>query len=100
MTNSLEAKNLVKSYKGKVVVDDISINVKRGEIVGLLGPNGAGKTTTFSIILGLIPQNSGQVFLENEDITELPMYVRARKGIGLLPQEPSIFQKLSVEDNL
>jgi lipopolysaccharide export system ATP-binding protein len=100
MKDYLEAKNLKKSYQKKKVVDDVSINVKKGEIVGLLGPNGAGKTTIFSLILGLIPQDSGQIFLDGEDITGFPMYIRARKGLCLLPQEPSAFRKLSVEDNI
>jgi lipopolysaccharide export system ATP-binding protein len=100
MNTFLETKNLEKSYHDKKVVDDVSIKVNRGEIVGLLGPNGAGKTTTFSLILGLIPQDKGQVFLDKEDITNLPMYTRSRQGICLLPQEPSVFRKLSVEDNL
>lgn len=100
MKNSLEAIKLEKSYQKKKVVDNVSINVKKGEIVGLLGPNGAGKTTTFSLILGLIPKDSGRIYLDEEDITELPMYARARKGLCLLPQEASAFRKLSVEDNL
>jgi len=100
MKDYLEAKNLKKSYQKKNVVDDISIDVKKGEIVGLLGPNGAGKTTIFSLILGLIPQDSGQIFLDGEDITGFPMYIRARKGLCLLPQEPSSFRKLTVEDNI
>ena len=98
--SSLEAVGLEKSYRKKKVVDDISIHVKKGEIVGLLGPNGAGKTTTFSLILGLIPQDAGHVYLDGEDITDLPMYTRARKGLCLLPQEPSAFRKLKVKDNL
>jgi lipopolysaccharide export system ATP-binding protein len=100
MNDHLEAVGLEKNYHGKKVVDDVSIQVKKGEIVGLLGPNGAGKTTTFSMILGLTPQDSGKVILDGEDITPLPMYVRARKGLCLLPQEPSSFRKLSVGDNL
>lgn len=100
MRDFLEAKKLVKSYRRKKVVDDVSLVVKKGEIVGLLGPNGAGKTTTFSLILGLIPGDSGRIYLHGEDITEFPMYARARKGLSLLPQEPSAFRKLSVEDNL
>jgi lipopolysaccharide export system ATP-binding protein len=100
MNNFLEAINLEKSYRKKKVVDRVSLKVQRGEVVGLLGPNGAGKTTTFSLILGLIPKDSGKIYLDEEDITELPMYARARKGLCLLPQEPSIFRKLSVEDNL
>lgn len=100
MKDCLEAVKLEKSYGKKKVVDNISLNVKKGEIVGLLGPNGAGKTTTFSIILGLIPKNSGKIYLNGEDITDLPMYMRARKGLCLLPQDPSAFRKLSVEDNI
>jgi lipopolysaccharide export system ATP-binding protein len=100
MNNFLEAINLEKSYRKKKVVDRVSLKVQKGEVVGLLGPNGAGKTTTFALILGLIPKDSGKIYLDGEDITELPMYARARKGLCLLPQEPSIFRKLSVEDNL
>ena len=100
MNDRLEALKLEKSYRKKKVLKGISLYVSKGEIVGLLGPNGAGKTTTFSLILGLIPQNAGQVFLDGEEITALPMYIRARKGLCLLPQEPSAFRKLSVEDNL
>ncbi|HDZ27493.1 hypothetical protein LCGC14_0634820 [marine sediment metagenome] len=100
MKDSLEAIKLEKSYQKKKVVDNVSISVKKGEVVGLLGPNGAGKTTTFSLILGLIPKDSGRIFLDEEDITDLPMYARARKGLCLLPQEASAFRRLSVEDNL
>lgn len=100
MKSCLKAVNLVKSYIGKKVVDDVSIEIRKGEIVGLLGPNGAGKTTSFSLILGLIPQDSGRVFLDDEEITDYPMYLRAQKGICLLPQDPSAFRKLTVEDNL
>jgi lipopolysaccharide export system ATP-binding protein len=100
MEFQLEAMNLKKSYKQKTVVDDVSIKVKRGEVVGLLGANGAGKTTTFSLILGLIPKDGGQIFLDGDDISGLPMYMRAQKGLSLLPQEPSAFRKLSVEQNL
>jgi lipopolysaccharide export system ATP-binding protein len=100
MKRRLEAVGLTKFYHKKEVVSDVSITVEKGEVVGLLGPNGAGKTTTFSLILGLIHQDAGQVFLGDEDITGLPMYIRARKGICLLPQESSAFRKLSVEDNL
>lgn len=100
MGNCLEAMGLEKSFHKKKVVDEISITVEKGKIVGLLGPNGAGKTTTFSLILGLVHQDAGQIFLDGEDITGLPMYIRARKGLCLLPQEPSAFRKLSVEDNL
>jgi lipopolysaccharide export system ATP-binding protein len=100
MKDSLEAIKLEKSYQKKKVVDNVSLVVKKGEVVGLLGPNGAGKTTTFSLILGLIPKDSGRIYLDEEDITELPMYARARKGLCLLPQEASAFRRLSVEDNL
>jgi len=100
MNNHLEAVRLEKNYHNKRVVDSVSIQVKKGEIVGLLGPNGAGKTTTFSMILGLVSHDSGTVMLDGEDISSLPMYVRARKGLCLLPQEPSAFRKLSVGDNL
>ena len=96
----LRAENLVKRYKARTVVNDVSIEVSQGEIVGLLGPNGAGKTTSFYMIVGLIKPNEGEIFLENEKITELPMYKRAQKGIGYLAQEASIFRKLSVEDNI
>ena len=91
---------LVKIYGRRKVVKGVSIEVSQGEIVGLLGPNGAGKTTTFYMVVGFIRPNEGRVFLDSEDITELPMYKRARKGIGYLPQEPSVFRKLSVEDNI
>ena len=100
MRSCLKAAHLAKSYHGKKVVDDVSVEIRRGEIVGLLGPNGAGKTTTFSLILGLIARDSGRIFLDDEDITDYPMYLRAQKGICLLPQDPSVFRKLSVEDNL
>lgn len=100
MRDYLEAKELEKNYHQKKVVDNVSIKVKKGEIVGLLGPNGAGKTTTFSLILGLISKDSGRVYMEGEDITDLPMYIRARKGLCLLPQEPSAFRDLTVEENL
>jgi lipopolysaccharide export system ATP-binding protein len=100
MKDSLKAVDLEKSFGIKKVVDKVTIEVGRGEIVGLLGPNGAGKTTTFSMMLGLVPQDGGRVFLRGEDITDLPMYLRARKGLCLLPQEPSSFRKLTVEDNL
>lgn len=96
----LLARNLRKTYRGRAVVDDVSLEVAPGEIVGLLGPNGAGKTTTFYMVVGLTPPDSGQVFLGDDDITELPMYLRAQRGISYLPQEPSIFRKMSVEDNL
>ncbi len=100
MKDTLEAIKLEKSYQKKKVVDNVSLSVKKGEVVGLLGPNGAGKTTTFSLILGLIPKDSGRIYLDEEDITDLPMYARARKGLCLLPQEASAFRRLSVEDNL
>lgn len=96
----LESRNLKKLYGRRTVVNDVSIQVKQGEIVGLLGPNGAGKTTTFYMTVGFISPNEGRVFLDDEDITKLPMYRRARRGIGYLPQEPSVFRKLSVEDNI
>lgn len=96
----LKAENLVKKYKQRTVVNDVSFNVKQGEIVGLLGPNGAGKTTSFYMIVGLIKPNEGKIFLEDEDITKDPMYRRAQKGIGYLAQEASVFRKLSVEDNI
>jgi lipopolysaccharide export system ATP-binding protein len=96
----LRSENLVKIYKKRRVVNDVSIEVKQGEIVGLLGPNGAGKTTTFYMIIGFIKPESGKVLIGDEDITNLPMYERARKGIGYLSQEPSIFRKLSVEQNI
>lgn len=91
---------LRKSYKKKFVVNEISFNVKQGEIVGLLGPNGAGKTTTFYMVMGLVKPFSGNIYLDNIDITMLPMYKRARLGIGYLAQEPSVFRKLTVEENL
>ncbi|MGD9344996.1 MAG: LPS export ABC transporter ATP-binding protein [Candidatus Aminicenantes bacterium] len=100
MNNYLEAVGLEKIYHKKKVVDNVSIRVEKGEIVGLLGPNGAGKTTSFSLILGLVPQDGGRITLDGEDITDLPMYLRARKGLCLLPQEPSVFRKLTVDDNL
>jgi lipopolysaccharide export system ATP-binding protein len=100
MRSCLKAIHLCKSYGKKKVVSDVSVEINRGEIVGLLGPNGAGKTTTFSLILGLIARDAGQIFLDDEEITEYPMYLRAQKGICLLPQDPSAFRKLSVEDNL
>jgi len=91
---------LVKSYKGRTVVNQVSVEVKQGEIVGLLGPNGAGKTTTFYMVVGLIKPDAGSVMLDQEDITRLPMYKRAQMGIGYLPQEASVFRKLTVEDNI
>tara|TARA_B100000513_G_scaffold180374_1_gene98821 strand:- start:274 stop:999 length:726 start_codon:yes stop_codon:yes gene_type:complete len=94
------AKNIVKSYRNRRVVDTISLDVKQGEIVGLLGPNGAGKTTSFYMIVGLVKPDEGYVYLNNEDITNQPMYRRAQIGIGYLAQEASVFRKLSVEDNI
>ncbi|MGY8987972.1 MAG: LPS export ABC transporter ATP-binding protein [Flavobacteriales bacterium] len=96
----LKSENIVKFYGDKKVVKGVSIEVKKGEIVGLLGPNGAGKTTSFYMIVGLIKQNEGKVFLDGEDISNLPMYKRAQMGIGYLSQESSIFRKMTVEDNL
>lgn len=96
----LKANNLVKQYKQKRVVNDVSIDVKQGEIVGLLGPNGAGKTTSFYMTVGLVKPDSGQIFLDDEDITHLPMYKRAQKGVGYLPQEASVYRDLTVEDNI
>ena len=98
--DTLSAKGLNKRYGKRMVVRDVDVSVDRGEIVGLLGPNGAGKTTTFYMITGMIQPNKGRIYLGEEDITDLPMYKRARKGIGYLAQEPSIFSKLTVEDNL
>jgi lipopolysaccharide export system ATP-binding protein len=92
--------NLIKRYHSRTVVDHVSIEVEQGEIVGLLGPNGAGKTTSFYMIVGLIKPNAGKIFLDEEDITLIPVYKRARKGIGYLAQEPSVFRNLSVEDNI
>lgn len=96
----LKAEHLYKKYKSRTVVNDVSVEVQQGEIVGLLGPNGAGKTTTFYMIVGLIKPNAGKIFLENEEITSLPMYKRGQKGIGYLAQEASVFRKLSVEENI
>lgn len=96
----LRADNLVKKYKKRTVVNNVSVQVEQGEIVGLLGPNGAGKTTTFYMIVGLIKPNEGQIFLDDENITELPMYRRAKRGIGYLAQEASVFRKLTVEENI
>ena len=97
---TLRTQALTKSYSGRTVVRGVSIDVGAGEIVGLLGPNGAGKTTTFYMTVGLTVPDSGHVFLDDEDVTEAPMYIRARKGIGYLPQEPSIFRGLTVEQNI
>ena len=96
----LKAENLVKKYGQRTVVNDVSFHVSQGEIIGLLGPNGAGKTTSFYMIVGLIRPNEGHVYLEDEEITKDPMYKRAKKGIGYLAQEASVFRKLSVEDNI
>src|ERR1700680_3451899 len=96
----LQAVGLCKSYRGRKVVDDLELEVGPGEVVGLLGPNGAGKTTTFYILVGLARPDSGRVLLDGEDITDLPMYLRARSGISYLPQEPSAFRQLTVEENL
>jgi lipopolysaccharide export system ATP-binding protein len=96
----LAANHLSKSYGKRPVVKDVSFSVSQGEVVGLLGPNGAGKTTCFYMTIGLVRQDGGQILIDNEDISELPMHGRARKGLGYLPQEPSIFRKLSVSDNI
>ena len=96
----LRTENIVKKYGKRTVVKEVSFDVTQGEIVGLLGPNGAGKTTSFYMIVGLISPNKGKIFLDDEDITKLPVYKRARKGIGYLAQEASVFRKLSVEDNI
>src|SRR5688572_8033910 len=100
MPLTIHTKDLVKKYGNRVVVNHVSFNVKQGEIVGLLGPNGAGKTTSFYQVVGLVKPDSGQVFLGEQNITQLPMYKRAKMGIGYLPQEASVFRKLSVEDNI
>ncbi|HZS55951.1 MAG TPA: LPS export ABC transporter ATP-binding protein [Bryobacteraceae bacterium] len=97
---TLQTVEISKSYSGRKVVDNVTVRVEQGEVVGLLGPNGAGKTTSFYIIVGLISPESGEVLLDDEPITDLPMYLRARRRISYLPQEPSVFRKLSVEDNL
>lgn len=98
--NHLRCENLTKSFRQRKVVNEVSVEVRGGEVVGLLGPNGAGKTTIFYMIVGLLQPNGGRMYLNHEEITSLPMYLRARKGIGYLPQEPSVFRKLTVEDNL
>lgn len=100
MSLVIHTKDLVKSYRTRTVVNHVSVDVKQGEIVGLLGPNGAGKTTTFYMVVGLIKPDEGQVFLNDEDITKMAMYRRAQMGIGYLPQEASVFRKLTVEDNI
>lgn len=97
---TLRAEHLFKKYKSRAVVNDVSVRVEQGEIVGLLGPNGAGKTTSFYMIVGLIKPNEGKIFLEDEEITDLPMYQRAKRGIGYLAQEASVFRKLTVEENI
>ena len=97
---TLHTEEISKAYRGRKVVDDVSVTVVEGEVVGLLGPNGAGKTTSFYMIVGLIQPDSGNVLLDGENVTSLPMYLRARKGISYLPQEPSVFRKLTVEENL
>jgi len=97
---TLEAREISKAYRGRKVVADVDLQVRSGEVVGLLGPNGAGKTTTFYMIVGLVPLDGGTVYYNGEDISSQPMYLRARMGISYLPQEPSAFRKLSVEDNL
>ena len=96
----LSTKHLVKGYNGRAVVDSVDIAVRRGEIIGLLGPNGAGKTTTFSMMVGYVRPDGGQILLDDREITDLPMYQRSRLGIGYLAQEPSIFRKLTVQDNI
>ena len=96
----LQAVALSKAYRGRKVVDDVDLEIRQGEVVGLLGPNGAGKTTTFYILVGLARPDFGRVLLDGQDITDLPMYLRARSGISYLPQEPSVFRKLTVEENL
>lgn len=96
----LQAVDLKKSYRGRKVVDDVNLEIQQGEVIGLLGPNGAGKTTTFYILVGLARPDYGRVLLDGEDITDLPMYLRARSGISYLPQEPSVFRKLTTEENL
>jgi lipopolysaccharide export system ATP-binding protein len=99
-SKTLKTEELCKSYRGRKVVDNVSVWLEEGEVVGLLGPNGAGKTTSFYMIVGLVSPDSGRVLLETQDITTIPMYQRARRGISYLPQEASVFRKLSVEDNL
>src|SRR2546421_411997 len=96
----LVAQGLVKWFKSRKVVDNVSLDIQRGEVVGLLGPNGAGKTTSFYMMVGLLPTDGGRIFLEGEEISRLPMYQRCRMGVGYLPQESSVFRKLTVEENL
>jgi lipopolysaccharide export system ATP-binding protein len=98
--SKLQAAELRKAYRGRKVVDDVTLEIQQGEVVGLLGPNGAGKTTTFYILVGLTRPDYGRVLLDGEDITDVPMYLRARGGISYLPQEPSVFRKMTVEENL
>lgn len=100
MNSEIRTQELIKTYGRRTVVNKVSVNVKQGEIVGLLGPNGAGKTTTFYMVVGLIKPDEGFVYLDNEDISKMPMYRRAQRGIGYLPQEASVFRKMSVEDNI
>lgn len=100
VNSEIHTHDLVKTYGSRTVVNHVSVNVKQGEIVGLLGPNGAGKTTTFYMVVGLIKPDQGQVFLDQQEITQMPMYKRAQLGIGYLPQEASVFRKMSVEDNI
>ena len=100
MNLTIQTKNLIKKYQDRTVVNQVSIQVEQGEIVGLLGPNGAGKTTSFYMVVGLIKPDEGEVFLNDLNITKLPMYKRAQMGIGYLPQEASVFRKLTVEDNI
>ena len=100
MERIIHTRNLVKSYRSRTVVDRVSVDLRQGEIVGLLGPNGAGKTTTFYMVVGLIKPDDGEVYLDDLNITGMPMYKRAQMGIGYLPQEASVFRKLSVEDNI
>jgi lipopolysaccharide export system ATP-binding protein len=100
MSLTIQTKDLVKKYGSRIVVNNVSFHVNQGEIVGLLGPNGAGKTTSFYQVVGLVKPDSGRVFMNDQDITKLPMYKRAQMGIGYLPQEASVFRKLSVEDNI
>src|SRR5881396_61027 len=97
---TLRVRDLCKSYRGRKVVQEVSLTLRQGDVVGLLGPNGAGKTTTFYMIVGLISPDTGQVLINDSEITSMPMYQRARSGISYLPQEPSVFRKLTVEENL